>query len=58
MNYANQVDLLTIELTKLTAIVSEINKKIDSGDEKYHSIDVRLTVIETRMAEEAEKKKK
>lgn len=57
MNYANKVDLLTVELTKLTGIVGEMNKKLDDSNEKYHDLDKRITVNETKIADLELKKK-
>lgn len=46
MSYANKVDLLTQEVSQLTLIVGDMNKKIDDGNTKYYSLDTRITVLE------------
>jgi hypothetical protein len=51
MSYANKVDLLTIELSRLTNIVDDMNKKIDDYNNKYFDLEHRLTILETEAGE-------
>ncbi len=46
MSYTNKVDLLTAEVTQLTSIVAEMNKKLDDGNTKYFDIDKRVSLLE------------
>jgi hypothetical protein len=46
MGYANKVDLLTMEVSQLTTIVGDMNKKLDDGNTRYFSIDKRVSLLE------------
>lgn len=50
MNNNSKLDVLNQEVSQLTAIVADMNKKIDSGNDRYQQIDKRVTVIETQNA--------